>query len=130
MPEINLQLNPDNKSLGFDSNKLCVKISPDSDNGLSIDGNGDVVATKAPDGDPGTGGTMNTPGNALGPSNATATTPLRIIGCNTTVSRHKKYSGSDTFIQDNDGPVMTKLSNQTLVTNASIAAWMITTQTT
>lgn len=121
---IRLRLNPDQSSLGFNNNKLVLKISSKTNNGLSLSG-GKLIATKAPDGASGSGGTMNTPGNALGPTTATENTSLPKVGCNSTVSRHKKYSGTDTFITENDGPVITKVVNESLPRESSIASFMI-----
>ena len=110
--------------LGFDDNKLVVKISKTANNGLSIV-NGKLVATKAPDGTPG-GGTMNLPGNAIGPTTASSTTALGTVGLNKTVSRKQKAgSNQSQFVKDSDGPVMTKVSNGSLVSNKSIASYMI-----
>jgi hypothetical protein len=121
---IDFRLNPDDQTIGFSGNKMCLKISSKANNGLSFN-NGKIVATKAPDGTPGSGGTMNTPGNALGPINSTETDSLAIVGFNSSVSRHQKYTGEDTFLKANDGPVMTKLEGDHLKPNASIAIYMI-----
>lgn len=124
MREITLQLNPDLQTIDFNGNKMCLKISAKANNGLSF-ANGKIVATKAPDGSPGSGGTMNTPGNALGPINASETDSLPTIGFNSSVSRHKKYTGTNTFLQNNDGPVMTKNNDGQMVPNGSVAMYMI-----
>ena len=124
MGEIILRLKPDLQTIDFNGNKMCLKISAKANNGLSFV-NGKLIATKAPDGTPGSGGTMNTPGNALGPITATESTYLQTIGFNSSVSRHKKYTGADTFLQDNDGPVMTNNYNGEMVPNGSIATYMI-----
>ncbi len=123
MPSIEIRVNPDNKSIGFSGNKLSLKVSSKANNGLSII-NGKLVATKAANGSA-SGGTMNTPGNALGPTNSTASTSLTTLGFNSTVSRHQKYSGNNQFLIDNDGPVMTKLQGSNIVANGSIASYMI-----
>ena len=124
MRKITLQLDPDLQTIDFNGNKMCLKISDKPNNGLSFV-NGKLVATKAPDGTPGSGGTMNTPGNALGPITSTESTYLQTIGFNSSVSRHKKYTGMNTFLQDNDGPVMTNNHNGEMVPNGSIATYMI-----
>lgn len=124
MSNITLKTNPDNHTIIFDNNKMTLKLSSKVHNGLSFSGS-NLVATKAPDGESGSVGTMNTPGNGIGPTDATSTTALTKVGLNSTVSRHEKYSGNDTFIQDNDGPVMTKVLNGSLVPNQSIASYMI-----
>lgn len=124
MRNIVLKLNPDNKAIGFSGNKLCIKISSKPNNGLSFI-TGILTATKAPDGSGSSGGTMNTPGNGIGPISSTPSTTLDILGMNSSVSRHKKYTGGNTFIRENDGPVMTKLNNGSLVSNGSIASYMI-----
>ena len=88
---IDFRLNPDDQTIGFSGNKMCLKISSKANNGLSFN-NGKIVATKAPDGTPGSGGTMNTPGNALGPINSTESDSLAVVGFNSSVSRHQKYT--------------------------------------
>lgn len=121
---IKLQIKADNSTVDFNGNKMKLKISSKENNGLSIV-DGKLVATKAPDGEGGSGGTMNTPGNALGPSDATESTSLSKIGCNSTVSRHQKYDGSDRFIMNNDGPVMSVVEDHVLVPEISVASFMI-----
>ncbi len=121
---VKLKINPDLQTVNVDNSKLKLKISSKENNGLSIT-DGKIVATKAADGSPGSGGTMNTPGNAVGPTNSTESTSLQTIGFNSTVSRHKKYIGTDSWLKSNDGPVMTKLSGSSLVANGSIASYMI-----
>lgn len=124
MANAKFKINPDLQSIEFDNSKLCLKISSKANNGLSTTLNM-IIATKAPDGSPGSGGTMNTPGNAIGPVDATSSTSLQTVGFNSTVSRHKKYTGTDSWLKSNDGPVMTKLSGSSLVANGSIASYMI-----
>lgn len=125
MPEtIKITLDPDGQTIGFSNNSMVLKLSAKANNGLSFS-NGKLVATKAPDGSGGSGGTMNTPGNAIGPVGATENTSLNTVGFNSTVSRHKKYTGTNSWLQANDGPVMTKNSNGQMVPNGSIAHYMI-----
>ena len=121
---VKLKINPDLQTVNADNSKLKLKISAKENNGLSIT-DGKIVATKAADGSPGSGGTMNTPGNAIGPTDATSSTSLQTVGFNSTVSRHKKYTGTNSWIKSNDGPVMTKLLGSSLVANGSIASYMI-----
>lgn len=121
---IKIQIKADNSTIDFNGNKLKLKLSSKTNNGLSFN-NGKLVGTKAPDGEGGSGGTMNTPGNGIGPINATESTSLSKVGCNSTVSRRKKYNGSDRFITNNDGPVMAVVNNGTLTQQASIASFMI-----
>ena len=121
---VKLKINPDLQTVNADNSKLKLKISAKENNGLSIT-DGKIVATKAADGSPGSGGTMNTPGNAIGPTDATSSTSLQTVGFNSTVSRQKKYTGTNSWIKSNDGPVMTKLSGSSLVANGSIASYMI-----
>ena len=121
---VKLKINPDLQTVNVDNSKLKLKISSKENNGLSIT-DGKIVATKAADGSPGSGGTMNTPGNAIGPTDATSSTSLQTVGFNSTVSRHKKYTGTNSWLKSNDGPVMTKLSGSSLVANGSIASYMI-----
>lgn len=119
-----LKLNPDMKTLGFSGNKICVQISSKENNGLSFK-DGKIVATKATNGTPGWEGTMNTPGNAIGPITAMETDSLPILGFNSSVSRHKKYTGDDEWLKENDGPVMTCLEGKSLKDKGSIASYMI-----
>lgn len=121
---VKLKINPDLQTVNADNSKLKLKISAKENNGLSIT-DGKIIATKAADGSPGSGGTMNTPGNAIGPTDATSSTSLQTVGFNSTVSRHKKYTGTNSWLKSNDGPVMTKLSGSSLVANGSIASYMI-----
>lgn len=111
-------INVDSKSLGFDSNdKLVVKIAPKTDHpyqGLSFNANGEIIATKGRDGSSGSG-IRNYPGNGIGPPSQASNVPLPIIGMNSTVSRHKSYTGSNTFIKENDGVIMSTISNQSVV---------------
>lgn len=115
----------DNTSITSDANgKLKLKISADSDNGLSLDSSGNLIAT--PGSSSGTG-IYNTPGNAiLGTVNPDTHKANQIItvGMNSTVSRHKKYTGQDNVIAENDGPVMTKIEGTSLSTDC-IAYHMI-----
>ena len=120
---IQLKINADNQSIGFSGNKLCLKISSKANNGLSFS-NGKLIGTKAADGSSGSGGSMNTPGNGLGPVNSTESTSLEKVGFNSTVSRKKKYTGTNQFINDNDGPVIAKFDGSGNLTR-SIALYMI-----
>lgn len=121
---IKLELNPDMQTLGFSGNKMCIKISSKENNGL-IFKDGKIFARKAANGTDGWGGTMNTSGNAIGPITSTETDHLETIGFNSSVSRHKKYTGSNSFLKDNDGPVMTLLEEGSLKEKGSIASYMI-----
>ena len=122
--EVTLQINADLQTVEFDCNKLGLKLSSKENNGLSfVDGK--LVATKAQDGSTGTGGIMNTPGNGLGPISSLPTDTIGVVGFNSSVSRHKKYDGNNSFIIENDGPVMTKNNGDQMVANGSIAAYMI-----
>ena len=125
MPEtIKITLDPDGQSIGFSNNSMVLKLSAKANNGLAFS-NGKLVATKAPDGSGGSGGTMNTPGNAIGPVDVTENTSLNTVGFNSTVSRHKKYTGTNSWLRTNDGPVMTKNSNGQMVPYGSVAHYMI-----
>ena len=107
MANAKFKINPDLQTIEFDNSKLCLKISSKANNGLSTTLNM-IIATKAPDGSPGSSGTMNTPGNAIGPIDATSSTQLQTVGFNSTVSRHKKYTGTDSFLKNNDGVIIIK----------------------
>ena len=84
-----------------------------------------IFTASNPDGSGGSGGTMNTPGNAIGPVDVTENTSLNTVGFNSTVSRHKKYTGTNSWLRTNDGPVMTKNSNGQMVPYGSVAHYMI-----
>jgi hypothetical protein len=117
-----IRVNVDERTITTDSNgKLKLKLSSDPNQGLSFDASGNLVAT--PGGSSG-GGFSNISGNAIGPADATETTQLPIVGMNSTVSRHKKYTGDSAFIHNNDGVVMSKLSSGSL-TNDCLAYYMI-----
>ncbi len=111
----------DESSITSENDVLKLKLSNEPNQGLSFDSSGNLIAT------PGTSsgtGIYNTSGNAIGPTNAGMSDPLNVVGMNTTVSRHQKYTGMDSFIHDNDGPVMTKLTGNTIA-NDCIAYFMI-----
>lgn len=95
----------DNIVIVSDNGVLKLKLSSAAEQGLSFDAEGNLIGT------PGTasGGVKNKPGNAIGPTTAAVTDTLDIVGMNSTVSRHMKYTGGSAFIRENDGPVMTKL---------------------
>lgn len=118
-----LKLFVDEQTIKINNNgKAELKLSADADNGLSFDANGKLIATKSAGG--GSDSDGNTPGNAIGPIDATSSQKLPILGYNSSVSRHKKYSGSDPWIKNNDGPVMTKLENGGLSQDC-VASYMI-----
>lgn len=117
-----LKLFVDEQTIKINNNgKAELKLSADADNGLSFDENGKLIATKSAGGGSSDG---NTPGNAIGPIDATSSQKLPILGFNSSVSRHKKYPGTDAWIRNNDGPVMTKLENGDLSQNC-VASYMI-----
>lgn len=122
-----IELNPDEQTIVFNGRKMGLKTSGLANNGLSLDpSTHKLVATKAPDGRPGSGGTMNLPGNGIGPTNASMSTRLSVVGFNSSVSRKKKApAGSKQYSIDNDGPVMCRLSGGNLVANGSVAYYMI-----
>jgi hypothetical protein len=115
----------DEMTLTTDANgKIKVKLSADANNGLSFDASGNLIAI--PGSSSGTG-IYNNPGNGiLGTVNSEThkADTIEIVGMNSTVSRHKKYSGTDQVVVDNDGPVMSKLSDTT-ITSDCIAYFMI-----
>lgn len=103
------KVNVDETTITSDENgKIKLKLSTDPNQGLSFDASGNLIAT--PGASSGTGIT-NISGNAIGPVSATENTPLPIVGMNSSVSRHKKYEGQSAFISNNDGVVMTKLTD-------------------
>lgn len=98
---ISLKVNTNETTITHDSNGgICVKISSTANNGLSIDSNGKIKVTKGADGDPGTGGTTNLPGNGVAGVYNTGILTLR---ANNTVSR---ITGGDPT-SGNEGPLMT-----------------------
>lgn len=97
----------DEATITSDNGVLKLKLSTDADQGLSFDSSGNLIAT--PGSSSGTG-VYNISGNAIGPTSAQPTTPLNIVGMNSTVSRHQKYPGQSTFIRENDGVVMSKIT--------------------
>lgn len=116
-----LKLKVDNRSIMVDNNgNACLKLSSDANQGLSFDQNGRLIATKNNANVDG-----NTPGNALGPITATASTSLPILGFNSTVSRHLKCTDtSRQFAIENDGPVMTKMDGTDLADDC-VAKFMV-----
>lgn len=111
-----IKVNVDNKSIESDSNnKLKLKLSTQQNQGLSFDANGKLTATKAEPVPPSPTSTVNTPGNGIGPTSYESTKPLYIVGMNSTVSRHQSYTGTNTFIKNNDGVVMTTMQNGNVV---------------
>lgn len=117
-----LKLFVDEQTIKINNNgKAELKLSTDANNGLSFDENGKLIATKGSGSSSSDG---NTPGNAIGPIDATSSQKLPILGYNSSVSRHQKYPGSDPWIKNNDGPVMTKLENGGLSQDC-VASYMI-----
>lgn len=120
MPQI--QLFVDEQTIKINNNgEAELKLSADADNGLSFDENGKLIAAKGSGSSSSDG---NTPGNAIGPIDATSSQKLPILGYNSSVSRHQKYPGSDPWIKNNDGPVMTKFENGDLSQDC-VASYMI-----
>lgn len=116
----------DESTLTYDANgRIKLKLSTRANNGLSFDASGNLVAT--PGSSSGTG-IYNVSGNAIGPSDLTnehINDPLTIVGMNSTVSRHKKYTGSSAFIHNNDGAVMSKMTANGDIDPDCIAYYMI-----
>lgn len=106
------KVNVDETTLTEDSNgKIKLKLSADADNGLSFDSSGNLIATPGSSGS----GIFNLPGNGFGTT--TSMDPMTTAGLNSTVSRHKKYTGNSAFIHNNDGVVVTKLTNGSIDSN-------------
>lgn len=98
---ISLKVNTNETTTTHDSNGgICVKISSTANNGLSFDSNGKMKVTKGEDGDPGSGGTTNLPGNGIA---GTYNTGILILRANNTVSR---ITGGDPT-SGNEGSLMT-----------------------
>lgn len=117
----------DNYSVTTENGLLKLKLSSMPNNGLSFDASGNLIAT------PGTSsgtGIYNFPGNGIGPADieehaaGDIDVPLNIVGMNTTVSRHKKYTGNSAFVHNNDGVVMSKLDGTNIATDC-VAYFMI-----
>jgi hypothetical protein len=104
----------DNETIRSDNGVLKLKLSGDADQGLSFDSSGNLIAT--PGSSSGTG-IYNVSGNGIGPTTAAMDEGLQIVGANSTVSRHLKYTGSSSFVINNDGPVMTKLNGNSIATD-------------
>jgi len=98
MPSLYIKTN--DTTISHDENgRICVVISPDENNGLSLSENGEIVVTKGNDGYDGSGGTANIPGNGIaGDVNA----DIKVLRCNNTVSR--KVANDP--IPDNEGVLM------------------------
>lgn len=106
------KVNVDEATLTEDSDgKIKLKLSADADNGLSFDSSGNLIATPGSSGS----GIFNLPGNGFGTT--TSMDPMTTAGMNSTVSRHKKYTGNSAFIHNNDGVVVTKLTNGSIDAN-------------
>lgn len=106
------KVNVDETTLTEDSNgKIKLKLSADADNGLSFDSSGNLIATPGSSGS----GIFNLPGNGFGTT--TSMDPMTTAGLNSTVSRHKKYTGNSAFIHNNDGVVVTKLTSGNIDAN-------------
>ena len=128
--KINIEIKVDDASIHFENNALALKISNETvngiPNGLFIDSEGRLAAKRGAKGDSGAaGGATNISGNGIGPIGAGDNDPLITVGFNSSVSRHKKYTDTDIFLKNNDGPVMTKMNGNTLVDKGSIASYMI-----
>lgn len=124
-----LRVNVDTKSIRYNNeNGLEVKISPDEHNGLSIV-DGKIIATKAADGEGGSGGTMNICGNAIGPETAHDTDTISIAGMNRSVSRHVKCTDTTlthyNYIHNNEGAVMVALDDDNEIDQNCVAYYMI-----
>ena len=104
-----LYVNVDNKTIQRDSDgKISLKLSSQQNQGLQFDENGKLMFV-------GSGLTpsssINTPGNGIGKPSDPDTEPLYTIGMNSTVSRHQSYTGTNQNIKDNDGVVMSQVTN-------------------
>ena len=104
-PTEKLRLKTDDKTLWVTTERGLEVFIDDTlpDNGLSINSNGEIIATKGESGNPGSSGSVNLPGNGIGDPSLKTTDPVHLIGLNSTVSRHKHYTGTDTNIKTNDG---------------------------
>ena len=118
-----LQVTVDSNTITFDEHgAMKLKLSADPNQGLSFDASGNLIATP---GSSSGSGIFNLPGNGIGPSdNNDMSVTIDIVGMNSTVSRHKKYTGQSTFIHDNDGVVISKLSGGNIASDC-VAYYMI-----
>lgn len=81
------------KGLVITNNKLALKLSTASDNGLYF-ASGKLCAKKGANGTNGSGGTMNTAYNGIDNGNTnTASTTISVIRCNDSVTRKSNDSG-------------------------------------
>ena len=104
-----LRVKVDNTTVKSEENgKISLKLSSEPNQALSFDENGKLIAV-------GSGlvpsSSINTPGNGIGKPTDTNTEPLYTIGMNETVSRHQSYTGTNQNIKDNDGVVMSVITN-------------------
>lgn len=95
-----LKVNTNETTTTHDSNGgICVKISKQENNGLSME-NGRIKITKGRDGNIGSGGTVNLPGNGIA---GRYNNGINVLRANKTVSR---VSGNDPS-SENEGVLMT-----------------------
>jgi hypothetical protein len=100
-----------------------IKLSKEKNNALHINEYGQLYCSPKISEDE--GWSLFYPGNGIKPGEGGSYQPMEILRCNSTVSRHQKYDGSDRFIMNNDGPVMSAVEDLTLVPEISVASFMI-----
>ena len=83
MPTLDINIEPNTFKKESDGS-ISVRISSKANNGLSINSSGEIVATKGKDGNPGSGGSINLPGNSIA---GTHNVGISVIRCNRNVSR-------------------------------------------
>lgn len=83
MPNIEINMNTSMFKTD-DDGALVIKVSNAENNGISLNGDGKLVATLGEPGSPGTGGTTNTPGNGV---YGTFGKGINTARCDDTVSR-------------------------------------------
>lgn len=107
-----IKLNVDNNTITTNKGKVHVKLAPIEkypNQGLSINENGELIATRGTTGEDGVTGMSNNPGNSIGVEEADE--PMAVLGCNSTVSRYKPAEeSSGRFCKTNDGVVVCKLN--------------------
>lgn len=122
-----IKVNVDNKTIISDANnKIALNLAPSTshpDQGLSIDGNGKLIATRATPVEPSPTSTVNTPGNGVGSPSYTPSSALATVGLNSTVSRHQSYEGTDSFIKNNEGVIMSTITGENIT--GGLAYYMI-----
>ena len=123
-----LKVNGNGLSL-TNENGIAIKLaSPTIDHpyqGLAFSEFGQLIAVKGAQGPSGDTSTSNLPGNGIGDPSLHTTDPMSIIGANSTVSRHKNYYGTNTFIRENDGVCVSAVDSNGSIIAGCLAHYII-----